>query len=247
MQRTFEWNMSVMQPALSWRELVHHWLELSSWPVDTIDGAMVYLLDLLLGQDMRLQAASFQLVYHDEIKSWHPGASVALARPGDVTFTRRSSAARYIGLPEDAATRLRELREREVSGFTLSFHEDEHGVRAMGTLPIQEGVEVCLCFLMSEEIPNLLESTAAALSGGRVCLKRWCSTHGAMRPCGYLSPRVRQALLHLLTGESEEEIAEQMSITPGTLHQHVVTVYRSFGVRSRAELMALWLSGEFAG
>src|SRR4051812_43122117 len=57
-------------------------------------------------------------------------------------------------------------------------------------------------------------------------------------PC---TPAERKTLGLLLTGKSEKEIADELDLTVGTTHNRIGTVFRKFGVRSRAELMALWL------
>ena len=57
-------------------------------------------------------------------------------------------------------------------------------------------------------------------------------------PC---TPAEHRILSLLLTGQSEKEIAEQLRIGAGTTHNHITSIFKKFGVRSRAELMALWL------
>ena len=57
-------------------------------------------------------------------------------------------------------------------------------------------------------------------------------------PC---TPTERKVLGLLLTGKSEKEIADTLGRGLGTVHGRVTTIYRKFGVRGRAELMALWL------
>ena len=57
-------------------------------------------------------------------------------------------------------------------------------------------------------------------------------------PC---TPAERKILGLLLTGMSEKEIAVALELGIGTIHSRITTIYRKFGVRSRAELMALWL------
>ena len=47
----------------------------------------------------------------------------------------------------------------------------------------------------------------------------------------------------LLTEATEKQIAVQLGLAVSTTHQHVVTLFRKFGVRNRAGLMSLWLSG----
>jgi DNA-binding CsgD family transcriptional regulator len=53
-----------------------------------------------------------------------------------------------------------------------------------------------------------------------------------------LSPRLRQTLVCLLEGDSEKQIASRLRLSPATTHQYVTSLYRHFGVRSRAQLMA---------
>jgi len=54
-----------------------------------------------------------------------------------------------------------------------------------------------------------------------------------------LSPRERETLELLLTGQPEKLIAASMGLSVHTTHDHVKAVYRKLGVRSRAELMAM--------
>jgi len=53
-----------------------------------------------------------------------------------------------------------------------------------------------------------------------------------------LSPRLRQTLACLLEGDSEKQVAARLGISQATTHQYVTALYRRFGVRSRAELLA---------
>jgi DNA-binding CsgD family transcriptional regulator len=55
---------------------------------------------------------------------------------------------------------------------------------------------------------------------------------------GPLSPRFRRTFDLLLTGLSEKQIADQLGLTPGSLHQYVTMLYKKLGTSSRAELMA---------
>jgi DNA-binding CsgD family transcriptional regulator len=41
-----------------------------------------------------------------------------------------------------------------------------------------------------------------------------------------------------MTGASEKQIANQLGLSPHTTHHYVKTLYRRFGVSSRAEFMA---------
>lgn len=51
----------------------------------------------------------------------------------------------------------------------------------------------------------------------------------------------REVLGALLTGLTEKQIASARNQSPHTNHEYVKNIYRKFGVRNRAALMALWL------
>jgi DNA-binding CsgD family transcriptional regulator len=56
-----------------------------------------------------------------------------------------------------------------------------------------------------------------------------------------LSPRLRQTLECLMTGDSEKQVALRLGLSRHTVHEYVSALYRRLGVNSRAELMALCL------
>ena len=75
---------------------------------------------------------------------------------------------------------------------------------------------------------------------------KWFHRHlmlgsGLLLASSPLTPTERRVLQLLLTKASEKEIARQIDTAPSTTHQHVTRIFRKFGVRSRAELMSLWL------
>jgi DNA-binding NarL/FixJ family response regulator len=61
---------------------------------------------------------------------------------------------------------------------------------------------------------------------------------------GRLPRRQRDVLDGLKAGYSEKHIAEELGISPHTVHVHVKALYRRFGVRSRGELLSLWVRGK---
>lgn len=56
-----------------------------------------------------------------------------------------------------------------------------------------------------------------------------------------LSPRRRETLKHLLSGDSEKQIAQKLALSRHTVHVYVKDLYRHFGASSRAELLARWV------
>lgn len=57
-----------------------------------------------------------------------------------------------------------------------------------------------------------------------------------------LTPRERVVLNYLLTGLREADIAAELGMGRRSVHQRITDVYRKFGVTSRPQLMALWIS-----
>jgi DNA-binding CsgD family transcriptional regulator len=57
-----------------------------------------------------------------------------------------------------------------------------------------------------------------------------------------LTRRQREVLSHMLVGRAEKQIAQQLGISPATVHDHVLAIYRHFGVRGRHELTSYLMS-----
>jgi len=57
-----------------------------------------------------------------------------------------------------------------------------------------------------------------------------------------LSPRLKQTLNLLLTGDSEKQIARRLSLSQHTVHVYVKALHRGFGVSSRGELLARFIA-----
>jgi DNA-binding CsgD family transcriptional regulator len=61
-------------------------------------------------------------------------------------------------------------------------------------------------------------------------------------PAAGLSRRLRQTLERLLAGDSEKQVAARLGISRPTVHEYVTVLYRRFGVNSRGELLARFIS-----
>ena len=57
-----------------------------------------------------------------------------------------------------------------------------------------------------------------------------------------LSPRQRQTLVALISGSTEKQIAEQLGVSPNTVHVHIRALYRLHEVNSRAKLLSRYIS-----
>lgn len=67
-------------------------------------------------------------------------------------------------------------------------------------------------------------------------------SHGLLMASSPLTPAERKVLQLLMTEFLEKQIADQLGLATSTTHQHVIAIFRKFGVRSRAGLMSLWLN-----
>ena len=67
-------------------------------------------------------------------------------------------------------------------------------------------------------------------------------SHGLLTASSPLTAAERKVLQFLLTDATEKRIALEVDMAASTVHQYVVSIYRKFGVRSRAGLMSLWLN-----
>ena len=56
-----------------------------------------------------------------------------------------------------------------------------------------------------------------------------------------LSAAEQRVLKWLLEGHSEKEVANQLDLSPHTVHNHVRSIYRTLDVTSRGELLALFV------
>lgn len=83
---------------------------------------------------------------------------------------------------------------------------------------------------------------AYALRGIKWFHRQVMLTNGPLIAKAPLTPTERKVLRLLLTKASEKKIAEQLGLAVSSTHQRIVALFRKFGVRSRAELMSLWLS-----
>lgn len=143
------------------------------------------------------------------------------------------------------------LADHISDGFFERDHYLEHyqgrGIndRLFVVLPVNEDLESYFMFdrLLGE--PNF---TRRDLAIARYALRSlsWFNrqlnlSHGQLIADEPLTPTERRILTELLAGNPEKRIAVSLEQSPHTTHQHVKRIFRKFNVRSRAELMALWL------
>lgn len=58
-----------------------------------------------------------------------------------------------------------------------------------------------------------------------------------------MPPRLRPVLRQLLAGDAEKQVALKLGLSPHTVHEYTKALYKTFGVNSRGELLAQFVSG----
>ena len=89
--------------------------------------------------------------------------------------------------------------------------------------------------------PDERDLVGYVLRGLKWFYRRQMLSRGLMVANSPLTAVERQVLGGLLTGLVEKQIAAAQHQSPHTTHEYVSNIYRKFGVKNRAALMALWL------
>jgi len=113
-------------------------------------------------------------------------------------------------------------------------------------LPLGEDAESWLCFERIGQTAECFGETEQMTLAYAVRPLRWFHQqvmlfHGVRLAGESLRPSERRVLTELLTGSSEQEIAEKLGLTPSTVHTYITRLCRKFNVRGRIGLTALWL------
>lgn len=111
--------------------------------------------------------------------------------------------------------------------------------------PVSADTEVYLGLFRATGMPRFTvaerDTVLAALRGLKWFHRQYLLSHGLLVASTPLTPVEREVLKQLLAGQTEKEIAKTQDRGIHTVHEHVKALYRKFGVKNRATLMALWL------
>lgn len=139
-------------------------------------------------------------------------------------------------------------RELPAAWFDSSFYERHYG--AVGTIdavfvafPLNDDCESHFGFYSARTFTDAeIQLLELALRGLKWFHRQLLLSHGLVMASAPLTATERRVLDMLLSRASEKEFGSRLDMASSTAHQHVTRIYRKFGVRSRAELMSLWLS-----
>jgi len=134
------------------------------------------------------------------------------------------------------------------SWFASPFYQRHYG--RVGTydgvwvgFPLNEDCESHFAFYGRERFTDeAVTLFAETLRGIKWFHRNLLLSHGLLVASAPLTAAERRVLHVLLTDATEKDVAARLGLTHATVHQYVVSIYRKFGVRSRAALMRLWLT-----
>jgi DNA-binding CsgD family transcriptional regulator len=130
--------------------------------------------------------------------------------------------------------------ESEFVADCLSLARLDHGVYSAIGRPGPGAIHGLACFRPAGDRPFSDEDCHLI----HLVHEQWswlCRDRKRAEALPSLRPREREALDLLLQGLSEKEAADRMVVSPHTLHQYVKSLYRAYGVSSRAQLLAVCL------
>lgn len=139
-------------------------------------------------------------------------------------------------------------RELPAEWFASPFYRSYYG--SVGThdavfvaFPINQDCESHFGFYSRKTFTEgEIALLAYALRGIKWFHRQLMLSRGLVMASAPMTPTERSVLRLLLTESTEKHIARDVGIAVSTVHQHVLSIYRKFGVKSRAGLMSLWLN-----
>ena len=255
-----------MKPAS--QERIHRlWDELSDFDISKSEPGIVHLMTCLCeigdawnatwGGAIRMEAHSER----DPLGGWRVAAVKALHavahKPDEGHFKeilqlwdRREIDPSFV-LPMRGVGTFRSYsfrRELPPEWFQSSFYEAYYGSvstcdAVFVAFPLNQDAESHFGFYSRKVFTDEeIELLNYALRGIKWFHRQIMLTRGLLMASAPLTPTEQRVLQRLLTDASEKGIANELGIAASTAHQHVLSIFRKFGVRERVGLMSLWLN-----
>jgi len=139
-------------------------------------------------------------------------------------------------------------RDLPANWFEAPFYRQHYGSAGIHDavfvgFPLNQDCESHFGFYSALPVTDdSIELLAYALRGIKWFHRQLMLSHGLLLASAPLTPTEHKVLQLLLTEATEKAIAHQLGLAESTTHQHVVAIFRKFGVRSRAGLMSLWFN-----
>lgn len=139
-------------------------------------------------------------------------------------------------------------RDLPADWFDTPFYHRHYGFCgihdvAFVALPLNGDCESHFAFYSHHPIADeTFARLAYALRGIKWFHRHLMLNYGLLVAKSPLTPTEQKVLQLLLTDATEKGIARRIGLADSTTHQHVVAIFRKYGVKSRAGLMSLWLN-----
>lgn len=249
-------------------EVIHNlWDELADFGADRSDEALSHLMGGLCAlagawNSIWMGAVRLDTSFPgDPVKGWrprvirhqHPAPPLEAAAREQTEKLELGNVDENIIRNLDGAGTFRANRLRDLVGpewfeslyYRTYYRGVGHEDAVWVAFPVNKDVESWFGIFRGPEQPPFTEAErdriAYALRGLKWFHRQLMLSHGLLAAKDPLTPAERKVLHLLLTGLSEKLIAEQLERSYHTTHDWVTSIYRKFGVNSRAALMALWL------
>ena len=128
----------------------------------------------------------------------------------------------------------------------LTMFENLHYLTALSRL----GIDAYLHKTSSSEELMAFIDAVSRQPGGRnavISMPRGLLEQIGEEPVGALTERETEVLVLAARGLSNDQIAEELYLAPGTIKRHLANVYEKIGVRSRSEAVRMALMEEWIG
>jgi DNA-binding CsgD family transcriptional regulator len=185
--------------------------------------------------------------YFDPVRVRAAMQSAVINDPGATNIALAATAGRFRSYRLTAQTLVALSLLRQTEHYDIYYTQPGVIDRLWVVFPIGVAAESIFCFdrFNGQEAftDDELECAAFALRGIRWFHRQLLLSHGLGICEAPLTPAERRIKQGLLSGATEKELAQQLNLTPGTIHQYAMRIYRKFGVNGRAEFMSLWMSG----
>lgn len=254
-----------------WDALVRLWAEVARFPLGHAEEAIRYglvRLSMLLGGSLGAvnllarAALPADRKLQQAFRGWRPVHVIIMAADGRALDKEFDAFMKPNAYADDPAAQVTVSEPGRRRAYLLSEMIDDESLESSTTkatmelfgssdrlhaiLPLRSTLEAVVFLdrphgaapFTARERRVLLEALRG-LESAFVALGRSAGYVDCQEP---LTPKERLVLNHLLTGRREADIATDLGMGRRSLHQRVVNVYRKFGVSSRPQLMALWLS-----
>lgn len=255
--------------AATWRSIAHAWNAISTVPVSQPDGALEQLWPRLqalmefdacyvvLAQRTPRTRRAYARGYVNGwllaeffygAGDWAPVFAASVAEDWHEQIARDPW---LVALTDGAGTHRTLLREDIFADADWQTYIQRGPTQPIGTterltsaFAVDPQVEVYLGFLRrgtTRFTERDRRGSHTLHTGLGELWRRLVMSYGLLEHQTMLAPRERETLLLLLEGLAEHDIAETLGLSVGTVHQYVVSVFRSFGVSSRPELTSAWM------